>query len=383
MSDFPFDYLADFKRNSKAWATSAAGLIREYGVDEYREDFINGRPRGVLIEEASTNHILWNRGVSHVSWIKTGSLTLSPHEGVDGVQDVATLVKTLSVGSTIVQNVPPLAAPLVSVSVYLKRIVGASTAYLIVDGVRVKTIELTDVYERYSVVMNTPVTSVGVEFGIGEYAIDAFQVEENNYPTSIIFTENVPVTREADKLSGKKLNEWMGCGAGRVRIVYEIPQSGEDVDAPLVVFSNADNTSFIEVTVNPQEYTLKIRHRSGNRITPIESFIVPDAEYNVVAFSWMYGILSLSIDGESTKHIYPPLPAKNISKLTIGSMAEQVLSSTDSIYLNGHIHSVAYCPTYIKNLSDIAFNPAMPIFVNVEDIFNNIINYKLPSYLGV
>jgi hypothetical protein len=221
--------VATFTRPSKAWYEGADGLIHEVaeGMPRLRAD------RGVLIEEARTNRLLWSRDLTNAAW--GTKVDVAVERVVDGsalggfvnrvtslaggntarfYQAIGNLANTVRVGSMRVRHV---AGPL-SVEVMDPN----NTAW----GVTVPLVAGAWTWVERVGTGATAFACSGLRFAEAGAIVDVdwCQVEDGTFPTSPIWTEGTPLARAADVLTVSTAG-WP-VGAGRVAIRFAPVWSG-------------------------------------------------------------------------------------------------------------------------------------------------------------
>ena len=66
-----------FTRASPASYQDASGLIQTAAINQPRWDYAGGSLRGLLIEEARTNLLLWSQDITQSNWQKSGTVTVT------------------------------------------------------------------------------------------------------------------------------------------------------------------------------------------------------------------------------------------------------------------------------------------------------------------
>jgi hypothetical protein len=157
----------------------------------------NPTSNGILIEEARTNRLLWNRDATQTEWVKTNITATKDQTGIDGVANAASSLTATDDNGTCIQTIT-LGAGNRTGSVYLKRLTGTGLIQVTLDGSTYSTVELSDT-EWYRIVLSGNVTNptVGIKIAVDSDAVamDYGQVEDGLFATSPILTTTATATR--------------------------------------------------------------------------------------------------------------------------------------------------------------------------------------------
>jgi hypothetical protein len=160
----------------------------------------NPTSNGILIEEARTNRLLWNRDATQTEWVKTNITAAKDQTGIDGVANAASSLTATDDNGTCIQTIT-LAAGNRTGSVYLKRLTGTGLIQITLDGLTYSTVELSDT-EWYRIVLSGSVTNptVGIKIVVDgdAVAMDYGQVEDGLFFTTPILTTTATATRAID-----------------------------------------------------------------------------------------------------------------------------------------------------------------------------------------
>jgi hypothetical protein len=203
------------------WASTdstGAGTIADPRVIPLRA---NPTSNGILIEEARTNRLLWNRDATQTEWVKTNITAVKDQIGIDGVANAASSLTATDDNGTCIQTIT-LGAGNRTGSVYLKRLTGTGLIQVTLDGSTYSTVELSDT-EWYRIVLSGSVTNptVGIKIAVDgdAVAMDYGQVEDGLFATSPILTTAATATRAVDSAS-MSTNNWFNANKGTVRISF-------------------------------------------------------------------------------------------------------------------------------------------------------------------
>jgi hypothetical protein len=182
------------------WASTdstGAGTIADPRVIPLRA---NPTSNGILIEEARTNRLLWNRDATQTEWVKTNITAAKDQTGIDGVANAASSLTATDDNGTCIQTIT-LGAGNRTGSVYLKRLTGTGNIQVTLDGSTYSTVELSDT-EWYRIVLSGSVTNptVGIKIAVDgdAVAMDYGQVEDGLGVSTPILTTDSTATRAAE-----------------------------------------------------------------------------------------------------------------------------------------------------------------------------------------
>lgn len=201
-------------RYTNKYYMDGAGLLRIMGDNQFlptywggTEDFVTngtGTPSGLLIEETCINYALWCRDLTNVVWTKTDINAALDQTGLDGVANSASSLTATGNGGTCLQPATTASAN-TCFSVYLKRIIGAGTVELTINGGSTWTpVTLsTEVWrQKYvSATLANPIFGIRLGTSGDAVAIDFSQLKRGSfYPSTPVYTTSSTVTRNGDSL---------------------------------------------------------------------------------------------------------------------------------------------------------------------------------------
>jgi len=118
-----------FARNSTATRITAAGLLETVAIDVPRIDHtLAGVPRGLLMEEARTNYLLYSDDLTQTNWTKTNVTAAKTATGPDGAANSATTL-TASAANGHAQQTITLASGTRVGSFWVKRRTGTGGVF--------------------------------------------------------------------------------------------------------------------------------------------------------------------------------------------------------------------------------------------------------------
>lgn len=185
---------------------NAAGLIEVVAADTPRFDYdpVTRAIKGLLIEEARTNPVLWNRDLTNAVWAKSNATAAKDQTGVDGVANSASSLTATAANGTCKQAIT-LASSARSQTVYVKRLVGSGDIYMSMDNEATwSAVAATSAWTRVSMPTQTlanPTVVLWIVTSGDSIAVDLVQNESGTFATSPIPTTTAAVTRNADDCS--------------------------------------------------------------------------------------------------------------------------------------------------------------------------------------
>jgi hypothetical protein len=209
----------------------------------------NPTSNGILIEEARTNRLLWNRDATQTEWVKTNITAVKDQTGIDGVANAASSLTATDDNGTCIQTIT-LGAGNRTGSVYLKRLTGTGLIQVTLDGSTYSTVELSDT-EWYRIVLSGSVTNptVGIKIAADgdAVAMDYGQVEDGLFESSPILTTTATATRAVDSASVSNFTNkyWMNQEYGTINIeVSFITNNNTNANFIFLSIDNGSNNFF-------------------------------------------------------------------------------------------------------------------------------------------
>jgi hypothetical protein len=209
----------------------------------------NPTSNGILIEEARTNRLLWNRDATQTQWVKTNITAVKDQAGIDGVANAASSLTATDDNGTCIQTIT-LAAGNRTGSVYLKRLTGTGNIQVTLDGSTYSTVDLSDT-EWYRIVLSGSVTNptVGIKIAVDgdAVAMDYGQVEDGLFVTTPILTTTATATRAIDSASVSNFTNkyWMNQEYGTINIeVSFITNNNTNANFTFLSIDNGSNNWF-------------------------------------------------------------------------------------------------------------------------------------------
>jgi hypothetical protein len=237
--------LVTFTRATTATYFDSAGVLQTAAIDAARFDYnpLTLALNGLLLEEARTNVVRWNRDMTNVAWTKTNITPLKDQTGIDGSANSASSLTATAGNGTCLQAIT-LASSARGQSSYVKRLVGAGTVEMTTDnGATWTAVTVTSSWTRVTIPAQTlanPTVGFRIVTSGDSIAVDFVQNEtvvSAVIATSAIATTTVPVTRAIDSaiLSGANFSSWHNATEGTWLLDF-IPATA--VAGQLLVASN-------------------------------------------------------------------------------------------------------------------------------------------------
>ncbi len=203
-------------RTTSGYAQSQNGIWTSFSSGQFRRT-----DKGLLIEEARTNNLLWCRDMTNAAWVKGATMTAAlTQTGIDGTGNSATLLTggAVTATNTVLQTIT-LGSGADTYSVWLKRITGSGTIEISPDGSTWTGVTLTTSYQQFQVqqTLANPVCGIRITTNGDQVAADFSQLETGAFATSPILTTTVAVTRNADLIA--VTNAALTPAVGAVRFV--------------------------------------------------------------------------------------------------------------------------------------------------------------------
>lgn len=216
---------------------NSSGLVELVNANLPRFDYdpTTLAPKGLLIEEARTNLVLYSQEFDNAAWLKLASGTASlpvvtANAGVapDGTTTADRVVLNRGAGTTIgdlsrlFQNTG-IVATLGTLSVYMRSFDGVSTYTVrLYNGSAETNVTVTPSWQRFTLVSTNTTTNaqIAVRGDVTQQTADILvwgaQMEAGAFATSYIPTTLLTVTRNADVVSmtGTNFSDWYNVGAG-------------------------------------------------------------------------------------------------------------------------------------------------------------------------
>jgi hypothetical protein len=291
----------------------------------------NPTSNGLLIEEARTNRLLWNRDATDAAWVKTDVTAAKDQTGIDGVANAASSLTSTADNGTCIQTIT-LASGSRTGSVFLKRITGTGNVQVSLDGSTWSTVDLSDTEWRRIVLSGTVTNpTVGIKLLVSgdAVAMDYGQVEDGAFATSPILTTSASVTRSADFATMPTAQQptWFDPGYGTIYAAGAIGPASEGL--PLVGLGSGTG-SLYRVGPNP---TSVLAWWSGSALfTTANSAVWADGVR--VAGSFNSSGRSLCLNGGPVAETGSTIP--NTGVFNIGR------NSNSGVFANGAIKQITY-----------------------------------------
>lgn len=301
---------------------------------------------GLLIEEARTNRILWNRDATQTQWVKTNVTAAKDQTGIDGVANAASSLTSTSADGTCIQTIT-LASGARTGSVYLKRITGTGNVQVSLDGSTWSTVDLSDTDWRRIVLSGTvtnPTVGIRLATSGDAVAMDYAQVEDGAFATSPVLTTTAAGTRAADVATVPLSSTWYNQGSQTVvsSILFTNYVSGSGFFGGIVGFGAVSpRITVFRGTATDRPYASQIFDGTRNRIARGENF--NDSANGVlhkIALSYDNASSQMSVDGVSGA----PINSGYAGTPNIGTNMQIGNRPDSNVFLNGWISRLTIIP---------------------------------------
>jgi hypothetical protein len=199
LADIDPTSVLSISRASTGYATNADGTLTSFGTGILRITDL-----GLLIEDARTNVVLWNRDLSNAAWIKTNITAAKDQTGVDGGANAASSLLATAANGTALQAIT-LASAAAFQSAYVKRLIGTGTINMTMDnGATWTVIAPTSNWTLLSIPTQTlanPTVGFRIVTNGDKIAVDFVQNENGAFGSSPISTTTTSATRAADSVT--------------------------------------------------------------------------------------------------------------------------------------------------------------------------------------
>lgn len=250
--------LADFlstTRASSGYAQTSSGLLIPFASNVPRIT-----DQGLLVEEARTNVVLWNRDLTNAAWTASNVTVAKDQIGADGVAASASSLTATSANGTVLQAIT-LGSSARFQSAYVKRLTGTGTINMTMDnGATWTAIVPTASWTKLTVPTQTlanPTVGFRIVTSGDAIAVDFVQNENGAFATSPILTTTASATRAADviTLTGAALAAIQGAN-GWVLAQTNTLVNGTGTYSPYIVAGgNVNNNTFVRVNTATTSYS--------------------------------------------------------------------------------------------------------------------------------
>ena len=157
--------------------------------------------KGLLLESARTNVVLWNRDLTAASWTKTNVTAAKDQTGIDGVTNSASKITATAGNGTTLQAIT-LASSARFQSAYVKRVTGSGVVEMTMDnGATWTAVTVTADWTLVSIPTQTlanPTVGFRIVTSGDAIAVDYVQNENGAFASSPIFTTTASIARATD-----------------------------------------------------------------------------------------------------------------------------------------------------------------------------------------
>lgn len=242
-------------RASTGYAQTAGGILIPFASNVPRIT-----DQGLLVEEARTNVVLWNRDLTNAAWTKSNVTAALDQTGADGTANSASSLTSTAGNGTVLQAIT-LGSSARFQSAYVKRLTGTGTINMTLDnGATWTAIVPTASWTKLTVPTQTlanPTVGFRIVTSGDAIAVDFVQNENGAFATSPILTTTASATRAADviTLTGAALAATQGAN-GWVLAQTNTLVNGTGTYSPYIVAGdNVNNNTFVRVNTATTSYS--------------------------------------------------------------------------------------------------------------------------------
>ena len=346
-----------FTRSSVATYIDKYGMVVDAAVNEPRFTYASpGNPRGLLIEQASTNVLNWSEtfagiGGSNNNWADSNITRSTGSYSPDGISRAIVFTATASDATVIstTQTGKPNATRVCSV--WLRRVNGSGNIQTTFAALPAwTTIVITSEWTRYSFQTNSTEQTIGFRIQNSGDAIEIWgvQLETGTLPTSYIRTAGSRVTREIDTaiIGGTNFSNWYKGGTAGTFVTAWCRCNATTTQRTVIATSDVLNQhlhQYIAATTS----RLRLADKVPTFIETANASL--DNSVNKGAFAYNGSSQSICLNGGTVVTgtlAFTTAP----TWLSIGGPSTNGTSITDTaVLLNNAIRSIKYFPTRLSD----------------------------------
>ncbi len=264
-------------RASTGYAQTTSGVLTLFAANVPRITDL-----GLLVEEARTNVVLWNRDLTNAAWVKVNITAALDQTGADGTANAASSITATAINATVLQSIT-LGSSARAQSVWAKRLTGTGTVQMTMDaGLTWTTIVLTAAYQQLTIPTQTlanPTVGFLLATSGDKIAVDFVGNTNGTFALSPIPTTTVAVARAADviALTGAALRAALVAPAARFETncfgnaVSGATRRLADFNATQILFYASADTSRIFASPNGGTNSAAGTLGSGSNLTLTKS----------------------------------------------------------------------------------------------------------------
>ena len=331
-----------FTGSNKGTYFNSSGVLTQASTNTPRFDYdpVTLSPKGLLIEEARTNVVLYSRDLTNGAWSPTNMNRAKDQTGLDGVANSASSITASATNGTILQAIT-LSSSARFQTAYVKRITGSGSVSMTTDGGATWTaISVPATWGRVSIPTQTLANpSVGFKIATNgdAIAIDLVQNENGAFATSAIPTTTASVTRSVDYPVGSMAGAGVNLSQGTISIRFQpsvVPQNASAILLEGINASGGYGPAMLGISSVGTGPLVVDRIVSGGRQFSINGIL---STASVVQASVSYGTLADagSVIGISDAYVGTGGASAASTQFGLGSRAGA------SLFFNGWIRGLA------------------------------------------
>lgn len=348
-----------FTRASSATYFDSAGVLQTASSNVARFDYdpITHAARGLLIEDARTNVVRWNRDLTNAVWTKTNCTAVKDQTGLDGVASSASRITASVANGTCLQANTAGSTGRIQTA-YVKRLVGSGAVDMTMDnGTTWTAVAVTGSWTRVSIPAQTvtnPTSGFRIQTSGDSIAVDYVQNEAANVLSSFsspIATTTAAVARAVDSalMTGTNFSSWFNASAGTFYAEADharAPANGN------VIVNASDNTvnNLIKTLVFTTGVSVSHVVVAGGTVQvnlTLAGSVSPGTPFKAAA-AYAANDVAASLNG-GTVGTDTTVTLPTVSRMSLGS--DNVVAGT---LLNGHLKRLTYYPVRRSNADLIA-----------------------------
>ncbi|HAU28989.1 MAG TPA: hypothetical protein DCW68_02625 [Rhodospirillaceae bacterium] len=232
-------------RASTAGYMDSDGVYKTVAIDAPR--LVSGK--GLLIEAASSNLIVWARDLTRSNWVKTSITAAKDQAGIDGAASAASSLTATADGGSAVYGVGSYYGSNWCFSVYIRRVSGSGAVSVTLNGGTTwAAVAVTDAWTRLAFVGTTGNVGIRLAKACDVVAVDGAQLEYYGgnrviLPTSAIMTSGSALTRAADVVTLNVAGLDLSAFSLRVDHIVPVDPAGRGYAQALSVSNGTDGNS--------------------------------------------------------------------------------------------------------------------------------------------
>lgn len=337
-----------FTRLSSARYFNSTGTLVTVGNDIPRFDYdlATLQPKGLLIEEARMNVVLWNRDLTNAAWTKSNVTAAKDQIGIDGAANSASSITATAGNGTCLQAIT-LASSARFQSAYVKRLTGSGTIQMTMDnGSTWTTVTVTAAWTLVTIPTQTlanPTVGFRIVTSGDAIAVDYVQNENGLFATSPMLVTTVAAGRALDSalITGTNFSTWYNQSEGTMYAEATAPIAVPS--SSYGIFGVSDNSSNNRNILRKGNAIASMITVTGGAVqaTPSPANAWNDVNFHKVAYAYKVNSFVGALDGTlGTVDTAGTVPT--VTQAEIGF-------AQGGLLLSGNIKRIKYWPARLSN----------------------------------